>query len=120
VSGSARARQRLRIARIPVRFLAEGQEAVGQLKNVSRAGVFVRASDLPRPGAVVALQFRSPQGSLVDVRGEVRWNTQGLALDGVVPGFGVLLYEPPREFREFFAWAVARVDDEKGSEAEGV
>ena len=65
---SARARQRIKIDPITVRFLAEGQEAVGDLTEVSRAGVFIESDDFPRPGAVVALQFRSSTAGLVDVR----------------------------------------------------
>jgi hypothetical protein len=112
VTGAARARQRIRIPRIPVRFVAEGVEALGHLKNVSRAGLFVRTSDLPRPEAVVALQFRSPTGSLVDLRGEVRWTTAELTNRELEPGFGVLLHEPPREYREFFLWAIAQGKEE--------
>jgi hypothetical protein len=112
VTSAARARQRIRIPRISVRFVAEGVEALGHLQNVSRAGLFVRATDLPRPGVVVAMQFRSPVGSLVDLRGEVRWTTAGHQARELEPGFGVLLQEPPREYREFFLWALAQGKEE--------
>jgi len=96
-----------------VRFLADGDEAVGTLRNVSRAGVFVRASEVPRPGALVVLSFESPLGRILDLRGEVRWNTRGLANQTPI-GFGVRLHEPPNEFREFFLWALEQSgkDDE--------
>jgi hypothetical protein len=90
--------------------MAEGAEAVGQLKNVSRAGVFVSASELPRPGAPVALQFESPSGESVNLRGEVRWVSQGAPESRVPTGFGVLLREPPREYRSFFLWALDQVE----------
>ncbi len=106
------------MTRIPIRYLAEGREASGHLKNVSRAGLFVRAPDLPRPGAVVALQFRSPTGALVDVRGEVRWTTAGLDSLDVRPGFGVLLHEPPRQFVEFYRWVIGQLDPEKGDDTQ--
>jgi hypothetical protein len=112
VSGSARARRRIRIPRIQVRYLAEGIEGVGYLKNVSRAGVFVSTREIPRVGAVIAVQFRTVSGSLVDLRGEVRWNSRGLADPEVVPGFGVLLHEPPREFREFYLWVASRLGED--------
>jgi hypothetical protein len=110
VSIPARARRRIQIARIPVRFMAEGAEAVGQLKNVSRAGLFVSATELPRPGAPVTLQFDSPAGAPVNLRGEVRWVSQGAPESRVPTGFGVLLREPPREYREFFLWALNQVE----------
>jgi hypothetical protein len=110
VSTPARARRRIQVARIPVRFMAEGAESIGQLKNVSRAGVFVSASDLPRAGAPVALQFESPGGEAVNLRGEVRWISQGAPDSHVPTGFGVLLREPPREYRAFFLWALDQAE----------
>jgi hypothetical protein len=106
------------VAQIQVRFMTEGLESLGELSNVSRAGLFVRASDVPRPGTVVALQFHGPDENLVDLRGEVRWNTHGLGDGSEATGFGVLLYEPPREYREFYLWAVSEVDDDKGAESD--
>ena len=92
-------------------------EAVGQLVNVSRSGLSVRASELPRAGAIIALQFESPVGKLVDVRGEVRWNARA---SSTAPrdGFGVRLHEPPRAYREFVAWALSRSEkcEEDGAE----
>jgi len=66
---------------------------------------------------IIALSFESPHGSFVDVRGEVRWNTRGLAAR-TPEGFGVRLHEPPREFCEFFVWAVEQSGQD--SEAESV
>ncbi len=115
---SARVRKRLSLSSIRVRYVSESQEAVGQLMNVSRAGVFVVSRDLPRLGSVVALQFRSPQGALVDARGHVRWTTR-LSPERFhaagVEGFGVALQEPGREFRDFMAWLAER-DEEKPDE----
>ena len=103
---------------MPLRFLSEGIEGTGVLENVSRAGAFVRTSELPRPGAVVVLQFRSPGGVLVDLRGEVRWTTQGLAGEHVEPGFGVVLQEPSLEFRAFFRWVLDQAADPEKQEEE--
>jgi hypothetical protein len=86
--------------------MAEGCESIGQLKNVSRAGIFVSTSELPRPGAPVALQFESPGGQPVTLRGEVRWISQGAPDSRVPTGFGVLLREPPSEYRAFFLWVL--------------
>ncbi len=90
--------------------MAEGTESVGRLKNISRAGIFVSTQELPRPGAPVALQFDTPLGRPVNLRGEVRWISQGIDASGVPTGFGVLLNEPPGEYREFFLWAAEQAE----------
>ena len=91
--------------------MAEGTEGVGHLKNVSRTGLFVRSSDLPRPGVPIALQLETPTtGALVNLRGEVRWNSDGLGSATAQSGFGVMLHEPPLEFTAFFRWAVEQVE----------
>jgi hypothetical protein len=99
-----------------VRYVAEGAESVGKLLDVSRSGVSIRAAELPRPGAIVALQFESPVGKLVDVRGEVRWSEP--ERDGHPDSFGVRLHEPPKEFREFVAWALSCCEMSPGDEAD--
>jgi hypothetical protein len=121
VGKCARARPRLAIAQISVRFVAEGVEALGQLHNVSRSGLYVRSVEPPRPGAIVALQFESPVGRLVDLRGEVRWNTRGAARVGRPEGFGVRLHEPPRVYSAFVLWAQSsceKPDDDKALDEE--
>lgn len=115
MSASARARQRIPVPEIPLRFLCDGVESTGHLKDVSRAGISVCSAEIPRSGAVVAIQFRAPSGALVDVRGEVRWTTQGLAGARGPAGFGVVLTEPPREYRDFFLWALAQAKEDPGS-----
>jgi len=113
---TGRARPRLRIPRISVRFVAEGVESVGHLHDVSRQGLYVRAVDLPRPGAVIALQFESPMGKLIDVRGEVRWSSKRSGGDADPDGFGVRLHEPPAPFRDFVTWVLSQCEkhDEDG------
>jgi len=98
-------------SRIPIRFMAEGAEGVGHLKNVSRAGLFVRSNDLPRPESVITLQFEMPAtGTAINLRGEVRWTSDGQGSVDPAPGFGVQIHEPPREFAEFFRWAVEQLE----------
>ncbi len=89
--------------------MAGGCESVGLLKSASRAGVFIEASELPHAGNAVVLQFESPSGRMVNGRGEVRWTTRGLDGSEIPTGFGVLLHEPPAEYRDFFLWAMGRV-----------
>jgi hypothetical protein len=111
-------RQRIHVDLITVRYLAEGQEGIGHLRNVSRAGVFIRAVELPPEGAAVALQFRTPDGALVDLRGEVCWTSRdGVDGEGGI-GFGVRLHEPPQEYRAFFRWVLLRAEQEKGDGAQ--
>jgi hypothetical protein len=64
----------------------------------------VRTQEIPRLGAVVAIQFRSPLGDLIDARGDVRWTTRLTAAPDASQGFGVALHEPGRAFREFMSW----------------
>jgi len=116
VKRSARVRRRLELSDIRVRYVSETSEAVGLLLNVSRAGLFVKASELPRPGSIVAIQFKSPLGPLVDARGDVRWTTRltadRAAAVGGIEGFGVAIQEPGREFRDFMTWLDAQTADE--------
>ncbi len=93
-------------------------EATGELMAISRAGMFVHTDEIPRPGAVVAIQFRTQAGDQVDVRGVVRWNTEKVVNPEVPCGFGVLVHEPPPEWREFFL--SAQSEQEKGPEPEEV
>ena len=88
-----------------MRFVSEGVEIVGTLGNVSKAGMFVTASDLPRISARIALEFRMPAGLVVNVTGEVRWTTADQSRPDLPSGFGVLVREIPREYVEFFRWA---------------
>lgn len=91
--------------------MAEGTEGVGHLKNVSRAGLFVRSNDLPRPESAIALQFETPgTGISINLRGEVRWTTDGSGSADPAPGFGVQIHEPSIAFAEFFRWAVEQLE----------
>ncbi len=120
MDGTARARPRLPVSGIRVRYVAEGEEAIGDLESVSRVGVFVRAPELPRAGSVIVVQFDPPEGARVDVRGEVRWSTQGVANAATPTGFGVMLHEPPKEFLEFYHWVLARSEKDSSADPPGV
>ena len=99
-----------------MRFVAEGSESTGVLRDVSRQGVYIRSSQIPRPGAVIAVQFEGGDGRLIDARGQVRWN---VSPRGDKPsGFGVIVHEPSQRFRDFVDWALAisSEKDEDGAE----
>jgi PilZ domain-containing protein len=111
VNASARARRRVLTSRIPIRFVAEGSEGVGHLKNVSRAGLLVRSNDLPRPECPITIAFENPAtGQSINLRGEVRWTFDGQGSPDPSPAFGVQIHEPSREFTEFFRWAVEQLE----------
>lgn len=114
MDGSARVRKRLELPEIRVRYVSEAAESVGRLDNASRAGVFIRARALPRQGSIVALRFESPQGPVIDARGQVKWVSEGNS--GEPRGFGVALREPPREFREFMLWMAEQAQGGEGKD----
>ena len=112
----ARARQRLIIPGLRVRFISEGIEAVGRISEVSRAGLFIESDEFPRPGAVIAVQFHTESGELVDLRGEVRWTTQGAAHGSETEGFGMLVHEAPLAYRDFFVQTLDDPEKDDGEE----
>lgn len=113
VDNTGRARTRIGTSQISVRFVSEGNEATGVLRDVSRQGAYIRASQIPRPGAVIAIQFEDTDGKLIEARGEVRWN---VSPNGDQPsGFGVIVHEPSRRFRDFVDWALNQ-SNEKGED----
>lgn len=120
MSSASRVRARVPIPEISVRFAADGTESVGQLENLTRTGVFIRTAELPRPGAAVALQFLDSEGELVDLRGQVRWNTRGLSSAAAASGFGVLLHEPPPEYLRFFDWVFRQAQEDKPADTDPV
>ncbi len=101
-----RERRRLKrmVQRIPARFKAGAIKGQGHIKNISRAGVFVRADALPDPGSPVHILFMDRAQRKIEVSGTVRWTTD--QLPDVTPdtpkGFGVLLDEPSPAFLDFF------------------
>ncbi len=108
IVSEARGSRRVPIERIPMQILSEAGQSVGHLRNVSKQGVFVRTSEMPPPGNVVAIQFSNPNGGFVNLQGEVRWTTKQLENPEVPEGFGVRLDETPGEFRRFFMWALSQ------------
>ena len=86
------------------------------LRDVSRQGVYIRASQIPRAGAVIAVQFEGGDGRLIDARGQVRWNVSPQG--GKPSGFGVIVHEPSQRFRDFVEWALSQTS-EKDEDANG-
>ena len=110
----ARARSRIAVEPVPVRFLVDGCEGTGGIESVSRAGLFVRSAERPRSGAPIAIQFQPPVGRAITLRGEVRWSDADPA-----GGFGVMLHEPPSEYRAFYRWAAEAAQKPNGDPDDG-
>jgi hypothetical protein len=87
----------LRIARIdllrtmrPISALVEsasGQELRGNVLDVSGTGLFVASDLVPGQSAAVVVRFQHPNGTPIEVRGQVRWS--GFSERHSTTGFGV-------------------------------
>jgi len=102
-TGIDRRRLKRVMKRIPAAFEAGKLRGRGYIKNISKAGLFVRTSILPPMGAPVRVLFHDRKGSKLEVHGTVRWTTQLLPPEeNAKPGFGVLIEPVSEEFSEFF------------------
>ena len=102
-NGVERRRLRRVMKRIPAAFEAAKLRGKGHIKNISKEGLFLRASVLPAAGASVRIVFHDRHGSKVEVRGTVRWTTEQLPKEEKAkPGFGVYIERGNAEFDEFF------------------
>lgn len=98
-------RRRLRriLKRIPAAFEAGALRGKGHIKNVSKEGLFVRASVLPPVGSEVRVLFPARNGTKIEVYGTVRWTTAQLpAGEKAKPGFGVFIARGNDDFEGFF------------------
>lgn len=98
--------------RISVQFESDSTQGDGYLKNVSKAGVFVRSDQLPARGDMLKVRIERTFGDWVEVEGEVRWTTQDLDVDRPVrPGFGLRIPKPTRAFKLFYRELLQGDDD---------
>ena len=80
----------------------------GVTYNVSREGIYVRTFDPPRPGSLLWLEMRAPNGGPpVHLRATAVWQRLPGAGSGTLPpGFGLQLDHrqcPPADFREYLS-----------------
>ncbi len=72
----------------------------GLVGNLSRDGLFLQGSLLPKEGEHVAIKFTTPNGREITVEGTTRWTTHADADDDTVPlGFGVELSSYGNDYR---------------------
>jgi len=90
-----------RRARIPAEYQHGGIEGHGEVTNISRSGLFLRASPLPLPGDDVTIVLTPEADVPFEVKGTVRWTTDQLpASKRKLSGFGVELSHATPEFLE--------------------
>jgi hypothetical protein len=88
---------------VPVEFRSDTLRGVGEITNISKAGLFIRAHLLPMPGDRLAITVRPASPSSFVVHGAVRWNTDQLPeSERPSPGFGVLISDDDPRFLAFF------------------
>jgi hypothetical protein len=101
--GRERRKLRRHRAHVPVEFRSAALRGAGEITNISKAGLFIRARLLPLPGDELAITIRPASPASFVVRGAVRWNTDQLPeSERVSPGFGVLVPESDPRFLAFF------------------
>jgi hypothetical protein len=91
------------VQRIAARFQAGAMRGEGYLKNVSKKGMFLRASVLPAVGSEVRVFLRDRRGTEIEIVGKVRWTTKQLpAGSKAQAGFGISIDRDDPAFIELF------------------
>lgn len=91
------------VQRIAAKFQAGAVRGQGYLKNVSKNGMFLRASVLPPVGSEVRVFLRDRKGAQIEIVGKVRWTTKQLpAGSKAQPGFGISIDRNDPVFIELF------------------
>ncbi len=99
---------RRELARIPVKrvmrplqagFGTETLSALGQIVNLSKAGMFIASDELTEPGDTIKVRFEDANGAKMAVIGTVRWTTA--ADEGDLSGFGIKIAKPPADYLAF-------------------
>jgi hypothetical protein len=85
---------------IDAEFEISGNPATGKIRNVSEGGLFVGSSAIPEQGDNLELNFRAPNGEMVNLSGMVWWTTNDdQALGHGRSGFALRLLEESDEFQ---------------------
>ncbi len=102
---SSRDRRRLKryVQPLEAHFQSGRLRGLGQVRNLSKEGMFIGCERLPQPGAPIALTIETAGGEKIDLNGTVRWTTAQLpsASDGP-SGFGVRVEGRSAAYRELF------------------
>jgi hypothetical protein len=91
--------------RLPVEFVWEKTPCTGFTYDISSAGIFVRATRFPKPGAEISATLVLPGEKPVKVLGiVVRTFRVPASLTRLIPsGFSLRLTEQPEEYLAFLA-----------------
>jgi hypothetical protein len=101
--GHERRRLKRHKSHVPVEFRSPALRGAGEITNLSKNGLFIRARLLPIPGDELSITIRPGSPSAFEVTGAVCWNTDQLPEAGNgSPGFGVRIAEPGPRFAAFF------------------
>jgi hypothetical protein len=94
---------RVKARPVPVLFATEKLAAQGEILNLRRQGVFIRALDLPAPGEPLCITFKNRQRKKIQLGGEVRWTTAQLeGGNSGAPGFGMMFTGRNDAYRDLF------------------
>jgi hypothetical protein len=102
---SERDRRRLKryVQRLEAHFQSGQLRGLGQVRNLSKEGMFIGCERLPQPGAPIALTIETADGEKLDLNGTVRWTTAQLPnASEASPGFGVRVEGRSPAYRELF------------------
>jgi hypothetical protein len=86
-------------ANIRAEFRCGALRGTGQIRNLSRDGLFVGTDVIPEEGATVQARFDSPRGDPVRLVGLVWWTSRGRGACPL-PGFGMRLLGANEAYRE--------------------
>ncbi len=86
-------------ANIPTRFKCGSLLGSGQIRNLSREGLFVGTDVIPEEGETVQARFDSPRGDTVRLIGMVWWTTRSRP-GSPVRGFGMRLLGSNEAYRD--------------------
>lgn len=89
-----------------------GTRGEGSVLNISPEGLFFATPLLPESGTRGSVAFVGTDGETLEVHGEVRWNTRGVAYE--TSGFGMRIEHPCQAFDRLYLQAFTRAAGEGG------
>ena len=87
--------------KLPAIYVVGGAQGEGQVRDLSREGLFLHSAMLPKEGERVVIKFTTPEGRDIAVQGTVRWNTIRRADKSSPSGFGVRLSSFGNDYAAF-------------------
>jgi len=87
--------------RIPADFETAGLSGRGEVRNVSRGGLFLGTLSIPQEGATVAVKLRAPGSAPVEVKGLVWWTASSRSAKA--RGFGLRILDDDEGYQRLVA-----------------